>query len=289
MIRVLYRGESYSNLKSKLNIVGDAPDYRRVSDFVFLIGEKGRAYRREYRNRIRNKGKIFSIDDTTDLIFRYIFNKFNRCLAMNSRVVSDFTLRNQDFTNFFLSNANLKKFLDAISRCDDSRRLAIRDFYLQHLHRLGVVGYFNNSIFVSSSEDFLVAKSFATSQESESIIFVTWSVNRKGTMSHAFGKPRKNLPSGLPSLRTSFYPQQKEHSIKGGILPHFLFGYIRPTTRVFELNPNLFNVSQNVKEKIMDGFMIDQSQFSSKLRETDYEIFFSVDGSGRYWDFTTQV
>ena len=100
-VNLIYRGESYSNIKSKLNMDGESPDYQKLSDFIFLLGEKGKAYQREYRAKVKNSYKLFSIDNASDLFFKYIFRKFNKALRLSKYVVDDFKRSNLQFATYF--------------------------------------------------------------------------------------------------------------------------------------------------------------------------------------------
>lgn len=50
---------------------------------------------------------------------------------------------------------------------------------------------------------------------------------------------------GLPVYEKSFFPYQKEVTLKGGLLPHYLLGYLhnKRSEKIFEINPALFDVS----------------------------------------------
>ena len=44
--KIIYRGENYENLKNKFNLNGDH-DYIKLNQFLFLLGDKGKTYRKE--------------------------------------------------------------------------------------------------------------------------------------------------------------------------------------------------------------------------------------------------
>lgn len=284
-ISLIYRGESYSNLKSKLRMEGNTPDYNKLNDFLFLIGEKGKLYRKEYRDRVKDKQKLFNIDDASIKFLRYIFKKNNKILNTNSKVIKEFKVQNPKFNYFFSERMNEEKFVEIIKDLSHEEKLKIRDYYLRPLHHLGVIGYFNNSIFLSTTTDIEVAKKFSgTEREPHSIIFVSWISNSKRFHSLSSESIKPLSLSVLPTYQRSYYPRQKEISMIGGILPHYIVGYIKVDTQELELNPNLFSTTKCFDEVMINGFDIDQTQFTKKIKETDYEIFYSVDEQGNYWN-----
>jgi hypothetical protein len=282
-VNVLYRGESYSNLKEKLNMKGSTPDYQKLNDFIFLIGEKGRAYQKEYRKKVKFDHQLFSVSDTSSLVFKYIFQKFNQALKLDKSAVRHFKNSNSKFSGFFLDDGNEKHFVQKVGESPKKQLIEIRDYYLMPLHHLGSVGYYNNSILLSTSTDKKVAINFARSRgERHSVIFISW-VSRK----KPFPVQRKTSISvgkyDLPTYKTSFYPHQSETSLKGGILPHYLIGYVKDDWEM-ELNPNLFSTQNEFKQILQNGFEIDQIKFGEKLKETNYTVYFTVDEMGNYRD-----
>jgi len=279
LVTLIYRGESLANLQTKFNI--DSPlNYDLISQYLFLIGEKGRGYRKTYRKKVTDKTIQFGISDVSSSVFRYIFRKYNQCLRIRKRVIIGFSRQHPVFRDFFLNTNNEEIFLKKVNSLTKSQKLDIRDYYLKPLHHLGAIGYFNNSIFVSTSEEFKIAKKFASGFDKESIIIVSWdyiSLSQKG-----IGRKLDKL--NLPTYIRPFYYRQNEVTIKGGLLPHYIIGYIKVDTHEFVTNPNFFSTNKNFETILREGLNIDQSGFASALKKTDYEVYFIVDENRNFRD-----
>jgi hypothetical protein len=162
-------------------------------------------------------------------------------------------------------------------------KLNFRDYYLRPLHHLGAVGYYNNSVLLSTTAEFNIAQKFARSRKtSSSIIFVSW-VNINARYRGLDEKLIDINKTAHPTYKKSFYPQQNEVTLRGGILPHFLIGYIKENGEM-ELNPNLFATEKDFRRILAEGFDIDQRNFVNRLKETDYTVYFTVDPFGNVWD-----
>ena len=294
-VKLIYRGENYDNLKEKLNLIG-CNDYNKLNQCVFLLGEKGRVYRNEYKNKIKHKSKIYSIDNINESLFNKIFDKFN--IIFSKKFIKPeiiiFKSNNFEFSEYFKDKSKNK--LDFISKINSvniiSEKLKIRDYYLSLLHKIGVIGFHHNSFFTSTSTDYNTAINFSKNpNNSEKIIFVSWvkyPINRIGINFNYLNLfKNKILQIGLPTYNKSFFPTQNEISIKGGLLPHFILGYIRLEDNIFEINPNLFPSTKVFEKTVKNGFKIDQSNFTEVLNETDYSGFFMLDDNNEYSDINT--
>ena len=81
------------------------------------------------------------------------------------------------------------------------------------------------------------------------------------------------------------YPSEFEISLKGGLLPHYLIGYLsqnRGLEDEIEINPNFLDLSINSSDWIKDGLPIDQSGFLDVLKKTNYTGSFWVNTIGDY-------
>ena len=285
-VRIIYRGDNLSNIREKYHLSGY--NWTMFNDFLFIIGEKGKAYRKEYRNKISIKWKLFNIDNTTPLFFEYIFRKYNKVLKLAAKqIISDFNNSNPIFAEYFKNNNNKIGFITAINSLDNKDKLKLRDYFLMPLHHLGAKGIFNNSFFLSTTRDINTAISFATNNSNpEGLIIVSWIPNPINNVGLTFNylnnavKLVNNLK--LPTYLKSFYPKQNEISLKGGLLPHYILGYIMIKDNEFELNPNLFTTKLSCERIIQNGLEIDQTSFVDKLKKSDYECFFTVDDRGTY-------
>lgn len=289
-IKLIYRGENYSNLKDKLNLNNDT-DYNKLNHFVFLIGEKGRVYREKYKTKIKNKNKLHSIDSIENKLFNIIFKKLNILLSKSTKPeVTAFKTINTEFSKYFKNKINKQDFINKINLVfKDSEKLRIRDYYLSLLHTIGTIGFYNNSFFTSSSTSYDKAKKFTkNSNNSEKIIFVSWIKYPLYNIGISFNYLNLIKPIlfkfGFPTYKQSFFPAQNEISVKGGILPHFILGYIRVEDDIFEINPNFFFTTKNFDEIVSDGFDIDQSSFTQELNKTNYSGFFILNENNEYSD-----
>ena len=138
-----------------------------------------------------------------------------------------------------------------------------RNYCLRILHQLGETSYIDKSLFVSSSTNVKEAKKFSNNE----IIIYFWDFTFT-----SIKKTNNNLPYfiGRP------YKTQKEISILNVIFPHYiyLFRYLNKDY----INPALFT-THNLEIAILNGFEINQSNFSDKKKEqTDYNSGLIFDG-----------
>lgn len=289
-IRVIYRGENYESLKNKLNLL-DNEDYIRLSYFVFLIGDKGRTYRKTYREKIKNKNKVYSIDCIDDSFFENIFLKMRKILSnRNKPEIIRFNEANGILSEYFLNTSNKMDFINKIKLItNDKEKIKIRDYYLSLMHQIGQIGFYNNSFFTSTSFDYNKAIHFAENHSSsEKIIFVSWVKYPQNNIGVSFNYLNnakiliKN--SQIPNYNISFFPEQKEFAVKGGLLPHYILGYIKVDKNEFEINPNFFFTKKSHDDILRNGFDIDQSDFHEALDQTDYKGFFILNIDSDYID-----
>lgn len=291
-VKVIYRGENYDNLKRKLNLIDDN-NYSKLNHYVFLIGEKGRVYRNEYKNKIKQRNKIYSINNIEESLFHKIFDKFNIIISKkySKPEIEIFKSDNFEFSEYFKDkNNNKTDFINKLNSVHKTNeKLMIRDYYLSLLHKIGTIGFYTNSFFTSTSTSYDVAKGFAeNSENSEKIIFISWvkyPINQIGiSFNYLNSFKNKILQFGLPTYDKSFFPNQNEITIKGGLLPHYILGYVRLKDNIFEINPNFFLSTKNFKEIVKNGFDINQSNFQENLNKTDYSGFFSLNDNNEYSD-----
>ena len=95
------------------------------------------------------------------------------------------------------------------------------------------------------------------------------------------------LENNLPLYYQSFYPGEKEISLKGGLLPHFLIGYLYAewdSQIHFDINPNFLDITNKSDLWINEGLPIDQSGFWKELDKTKFKGSFWVNYKGEYWN-----
>lgn len=140
-----FGGENIDNLNKKFNLPSNSRDLSRIREYLFLIGEKARAYRKSCVNKIEKKYKLFGIKEVTPTVFNYIFTKYNKLLKkMDKPEVVAFCLTNPSLAAFINLKVNRQKFIDEISKFAYAKKILVRDYYLTALHQAGVAGFYNN-------------------------------------------------------------------------------------------------------------------------------------------------
>lgn len=287
--QLIFRGENYQSLKSKFKLTGDELNFHHLSDMLFMIGEKGRGYRKSYRDKIK-KYKLFSITDSSSELFKYIFLKYRDVLSiMNYQVTDKFKRENVLFTDFFLNKKNEQFFVETIMTFTKGKREIARDFYLKPLHQIGQSGYYNNSVYLSTTPEIKVANYFSNYKDSSSpVIIVGWigATMKNNSFGLTYADKAKTFLDGvkLPVYSGVFFPKQKEVTLRGGMFPHYILGYILKERMEFNLNPHFFSTEKSFTEIIKNGFDIDQTHFFEALRQTDYEGSFWLDEEDNFGD-----
>jgi hypothetical protein len=88
------------------------------------------------------------------------------------------------------------------------------------------------------------------------------------------GKPDLLTKVGLPRYRRSFFPKQEEITLKGGLLPHYLLGYLHTYQgqQTFEINPYVFQIVD--KGWVKSGLPVDQRDFWAQIPHTAFKTAF---------------
>ncbi len=274
-----YRGENYKTLKTKLNIQDE--DYSdKLSTYIFLLGEKGKVYRKDVKNSFKKGTKIFPIDSIENNVFEYIFDKFyNAIKTTKNKDLKDFFDKEIQFKSFFSDKNNKLEFIKKIGYVADLKsKLQIRDYYLKLLHRIGNIGFSNKSFYLSSSRKFSIAKKFAINNH-DGIVFVSWGK----TIFEPY--PTRILKQfEFPRYIKDVFPLQREVTLTGGLLPHYILGYYKVNENIFIVNPNLFSTNNSFNQIMQNGFEIDQSGFHDALEQTNYSGFIVLDENDDYID-----
>lgn len=276
--KLIYRAESIQNLKDKLNISTE-DFYSELNYRLFNLGDKARIYQQQYYDNLNGR-RHFAIEDVNINVFEYLFEKFNRIFrTTNNKELLRFMSKNGGFVEYFLQNGNREKLFNTIASCTESEKLNIRDYYLALLHKVGKVGFHGNSFFVSTSTSHKAAKKF---QNNKSIMLVGWQ------NIPSFPAIKKLLISNrLPFASYPIYPLQREISLKGGFLPHYLLGYIITETSEFILNPIFLTTSIPIEKIITYGLPLNQQHFFQILNQTNYTGYFTIDDNENYSDDLT--
>jgi len=269
-VKIIYRGESIENLKLKLNICEHDNLLDKLNYFIFKIGEKGRVYQEKYYQMLKSKN-IFAIDDTSERFLKHIFNKINHVIktSKNPEIIN-FKKYNSSFVDYFSDKNNSQDFIRSFETLPKSNFLKVRDYYLEFLHRVGFLGFYLNTFFVSTTPSKKIAQEFTKNGD---IIFVSWrsmerSIIKKTIADH-----------NLPVIKKNIFSYQKEFSVKGALFPQDIIGFIDRSQNIFHVNPNLFNYPELIDYMIKYGIPTDQSEFGSIVNETNYSGSVIRDGN----------
>ncbi|RXG18392.1 hypothetical protein DSM03_1011074 [Leeuwenhoekiella aestuarii] len=269
IIQPVYRGDSLRNLCFRLNVEFNETqtDTETLLNRLFMVGEKAQRYYTDNEN--------FRIEDAEDYVFDRIIKYYNDSIKSKNKHTLFFFKQNKNFTDFFSNKVNKKIFIEKIENAGYQERLNIRNYYLTILHQLAAINYKKKSHFVSTTRDYEIAEMFANGKREKSrIILHCWlpkKINRNAVLKY-----------GLPTYTFHPYQYQREYSILGGILPHFISGLELIESREFYPNPNIF--LQEIKNStFLEGIRINQQDFHNIAELTNYKITLSTDGD-KTWE-----
>ena len=265
IIQTIYRGDSLKNLCEKLNVeFNDSDvDLYTLLDRLFMVGEKGKRFYTDNEN--------FRIDESENYVFDRIFKYYNDSLKSKNTNTIFFFDRNIALKEFFTNKENKIIFINKINGATQSERVNIRNYYLIMLHQLAVINYKNKSHFVSTSKDYKIAEKFANGKrEKNKIILHCWiPIKRNREIISKYNLPTYNFHP---------YQYQREYSILGGILPHFISGIELFESRDFYPNPNIF-IQDISTSTFLNGLNINQTHFHEIANLTNYKRTLSTDGN----------
>ena len=242
----ILRGESNENLRGQYNFDANTPDL--LSQCMFMTGEKGRM--------CWNEKTFLNPDDVSsenfklicDLLYGLITEGLER--GGNNRVqkMKDFELRNQDFCNAFREVKNIIYLYKKLSVRD---RRKVNIYYLSIAHTINSYRYKKVSSFVSVTTDFKTANQFA-----QDVIIYGWvpqNIIYRNTLSifssieYVITDNKSSIKQlGLPYCAMPVYPDQKEISLRCGLLPHFIIGF--KIDKKFYVNPAIFVTMNKMEE-----------------------------------------
>ncbi len=283
--KFIYRGDKKEKLYPIYGLDKESSD-ERFRDTLFILGAKANMF----LTRLPGVNEI-NIDDANSSVFNLIFkmlsNLLNRefPLGLTRKFVGDFRKRESVVIDFFCNDYNEYRFIDIISNLTPKQQIIIRDYYLGLLHHISKSEYYASSFMLSTSIDFSQASKFASSKEEKDsenplIIFGWVPYKYEGVLSVPDSRIlRRNVNMeaiGLPVYEKSFFPYQKEVTLKGGLLPHYLLGYLynKRSEKIFEINPALFNVSDTWNGIELP---VDQGTFHQRIQNTLFGRYFTLD------------
>jgi len=243
--KLLLRGITKSTTKEKLISRLNSND--SLYDGLFLVGDKAKNFLTKSEHMPHPMKTISSIGYKTA---SWIFDEYSHL----EEGPIDLT--------FFKDIRNKQVFISAIKEDEE-----LNDYYLFGLHTYNSDSLVN---FVSTTSNPEVA---FYNQISDKLVIFLWIP----TGYNLYINPEKlrTIKSRveskkLPILTDSFYPLEKELSLKGFILPHIIVGVHDLEFNELILNPALLNEKTNW---LKQGFDIDQSNFEEFIKQTKYERF----------------
>lgn len=264
-VRFIYRGES--NLTELYGV--DTSNISLLQTYLFMIGEKGRAFCQKDCSRY---GNVF------EFIWDKFYNKVCKLRFDSSKTrekVRQFLDENSSIKDYFSNERNRGIFLENGKKHEKEQR-AVADYYLALLHTIGKSGNARNH-FLSSSTDISVANDFKCKN---GIILYGW-VPQKGLKDKIIsyediGKCNDMIRGlKLPVYQTPIYLKQKEICLKCGLMPHFIIGFQHEDK--FYINPNTLNSWED--NIVYDGLDINQKDFMDIFMKTNYKnLYIFLDG-----------
>jgi hypothetical protein len=290
--KVIYRGEKKSQLQPLYGI----EDGHFGSEFrhsLFIMGAKARMF---IDTGLPGASEIdIAAADNNEfrLIFRMLGNLLRRKFRFSTTrmAIKGFSANENELTTFFRNYENEQIFVNIIDMIPPPKQIMVRDYYLALLHHISKSEYYSSSFLLSTTTSFQQAHKFAWSKENENsdnplILFGWVPKHYEGILSVSnlrILKSKINVHKlGLPVYERSFFPAQEEVTLKGGLLPHYLLGYLcnQKKHEVFEINPVLFQT-----DKSWDGeeLPIDQNTFHQRIQNTVFGRFFTVEAGNNLY------
>jgi len=148
-------------------------------------------------------------------------------------------------------------------------------------------------MFVSTSTDYRVASSFSNTDEGVPRVIIhyfisspyykqaiaPWMINQHKDIVIGCNLPTYN-PEGL-------YPNEKEVSIKGALLGHFMLGIELINENKFIINHHIQEIEANDLEEISEnGLDFNQDTFESDIFSTAYLRWAEIDTDGNIEEFS---
>lgn len=283
--KFVYRGDKKEKLYPIYGLEKDNSD-EPFRDILFILGAKANMF----LTKLPGINEI-NIDEANNNVFNLIFKMLSNLLSREfpfgsiRRVIGDFRKRETELIIFFCNPGNERRFIDIINRLTLNKQIIIRDYYLGLLHHISKSEYYVSSFMLSTSIDFSQASKFAWNKEEKNsenplIIFGWIPYKYEGILSvpdSRILREKINMETiGLPVYEKSFFPYQKEVTLKGGLLPHYILGYLynNQGDEVFDINPALFETNDS-----WDGIElpVDQSTFHQRIQNTLFGRYFTLE------------
>jgi hypothetical protein len=278
-VNVIYRGERKENLNYKMGVT----HFSALLEMLFFLGDKGKSYWVTANKKLHKERKIFRLaNDSTDT-FQAIFEKYKSVFRSKKSAIVHFIKNNASFVDFINDKNSTDRFLKKLEQEPYEVRIQIRDLLLIPLHHVGGVGLGSKSFFISTTTSKRVAQTF--SNPSEGVTLVGWQPKMPYPFFSQSGERELLTRFEIPVIQRAFYAGQKELSLKGGLLPHYMIGVIDHQNKAFHINPHLFLQKQISFSSVMNGLDIDQKDFKKVIRKTNLFGFFTTNG----FDFEDEI
>lgn len=290
----VYRGNDRTRLLPQYGLSPNSIP-QPFNDFLFLYGEKGRYFVEKMNEKIGMARKKFTIEDVSNDFFRAIFDMISSALktshgpAVQARI-DTFKAEQKAVTSFFLEPRHKDKLVATVMDLTDRDKIRVRDYYLTLLHHLDKSSYYPVSFLLSTTKSFKIAQQFSERafQRGEELILFGWVPLRSesilATPRFAPGKGNLLFKLGLPMYDKSFFPNQQEITIKGGLFPDYIYGYLysKSGSPIFEVNPYI--LTDLDKNWVEQGFPIDRKEFWKNFGQTRFSTaFVLMEETGTYF------
>lgn len=291
--KFIYRGDKKEKLYPIYGLEKHSSD-ERFRDTLFILGAKANMFLTKLPG-INDININEANNSVFNLIFQMLSNLLNRefPFGLIRKFVGDFRKREFGIINFFCNQNNEQRFIDIIDKLTPYQQIIVRDYYLGLLHHISKSEYYASSFLLSTSIDFSQADKFAWRGEEKNsknplIIFGWVPYKYEGVLSvpdsRILTKTINMETVGLPVYEKSFFPYQKEVTLKGGLFPHYIIGYLHfeRSEKIFEINPTLFEINDSWNGVEL---LIDQSTFHQHLKNTLFGRYFTLDSEDQFQQY----
>lgn len=286
---VIFRGDKKEHLQRIYRLPGTWSPNAFNREF-FFYGAKSTLFLLPTEVRQQALNISAGNNDAFSRLFRMIRELLLSNYSREQRDTLDrLTRNNGPLVSFFLQADNEKQFREGIDKLSEEQRLRLRDHYLSLLHHIGAGTYYSSTFMLSTTESFTKACNFAfgsksvvpAAQARETAIIIMGWVPRglrnviKALRSTDFRPGSPLYAIGLPLYKAILHPFEREITLKGGLFPHYILGYLHweNEKEIFEVNPALFDVDDH-----WDGreLPVDQSSWEERIQTTEFGAYFQL-------------
>lgn len=284
--KLIMRGESDENLDRQFFV--DTTNPVVLAESLFLTGEKARNCWADILFVDPENTSVENFERIIESLSLYIHDG-RRGMGRRAERLNEFVERN---TAFCSALEDIPKIASAYRTLSDRDKIVANLNYLSISHTINSLKYKDASGFVSATTEPRVAARFAADamiygwvpkNERDGII-------RGRTIDYVAACSDETLKRmGLPYPETAVYPEQREVSVRCGLLPHFIIGFT--VGDAFYVNPAIFStidrmhelrsfreLSRFKRDIQLFGMDVGQEHFEDFLRRTGYRRYFTFDG-----------